>query len=805
MHPERIESGWDRWAAFVHRTRWVWIVVWPLLGVVIWALAPRISDLLHDSRIGFIPADMPSQRALATLHREFPADAHASRAIVVCVRAPRLNGADRTWVAQVARELAADRAGRGWRIKAAAVTPLIAPLLESPDGQASLIVADLPSELYTHHTVDSVALIKARLAEVPPPDGLVVEVTGSGALGELLAASARKNVDDTTFWTFVSVIVILAVIYRSPVAMSLPIVAVTASLMVSLGVIGWAAAQGLPISGLVEMFVIVVVVGSGVDYCLFLFARFREQIAAGAAGAEAARAALSRCGGAILASAGTNVAGLATLILARNRDIYTTGPMIAFAIAVATLAVLTLTPALMALAGRRLLWPARIRAEELSRGGLWSKVGRWVIFHPRRAVGWCLLLLIAAGAGGMMAPTLFDALEEYPPDTSFVRGARLVHRHLYAAPEATEFTVLTGFDEPLSDEQIDAACRRWTERFVDAVRGSLGDRLLYVRHAYDPLATAGGKRAGTAGETDAAGSSPPAGPLAERLARSYYVSPSRRTVRMDVGLAFDGHSAQATSALDVVRRLAHATAWFDPQQGAGSGGEAPGAASPVATQSGAGATLQASSQEAHASSADAARPTAAPTIQITGDAAMVEDMRALKAWDFAVVATAAVIVVYAILLWLLGDGLLAAFLVAATLLTFAAACGLTWAVFRAWTGVNGLNFRLEFLLFIILLSLGQDYNIYVVTRIREELRQRGPADAVALAVSRTGGVVSSCGIIMAATFASMISGSLLVMKQMAIGLALGILLDTFLVRPLLIPAATFLLLRARRGPRLKAC
>ncbi len=818
MPIEPVPTPPDRWAAFVHRTRWMWILLWPLAAGIIWASTPRISDLLSDSQVGFIPADMPSQQALAALNRAFPDEPYASRAAVVCVREAGLTDADRAWIAATARELAADRDSRGWRIRASALSPMLAALLESPDRQASLIVADLPSELYTHHTVDSVTRVKARIAAVPPPRGLTVEVSGSAALGELLADSARRNVDDTTFWTFVSVIVILAVIYRSPVAMSLPIVAVAASLMVSLGLVGWAASRGLPISGLVEMFTIVVVVGSGVDYCLFLFARFREQIAnteprpsaranaqpsseprasaradappglepqtvernTRADGPRAARVALARSGGAILASAGTNVAGLATLILARNRDIYTSGPTIAFAIAIATLAILTLTPALMALAGRRLLWPARINAEDLDRRGLWTRIGNLVVFRPRRVIGWSLLLLLAPGIAGMTAPTLFDTLDEYPADTSFVRGARLAYRHLYGVRDATELTLLLTFDWPLSDQQINEEFPEWLHDFKTRVRASLaGSRVLFMRHAFDPLGT--GPTFAPAG-TSAVASSPTSDALAtavQAFGRGYYVSGSRQALRVDIGLAADGHSDEAMWLVDQIRGCARD--WpTDLALAAANANKAKGNAELI----------------------DRARGL---TIQIAGDTAMVDDMKALKRWDFAVVAIAAVVVVYAILLWLLRDGLLSALLVAATLLTFAAACGLTRAVFYVWTGLDGLNFRLEFLLFIILLSLGQDYNIYVVTRIREELRTRGPADAVALAVARTGGVVSSCGLIMAATFASMIAGSLIVMKQMAIGLALGILLDTFVVRPLLIPAATFLLLRRRRGAGLKAC
>ena len=113
-------------------------------------------------------------------------------------------------------------------------------------------------------------------------------------------------------------------------------------------------------------------------------------------------------------------------------------------------------------------------------------------------------------------------------------------------------------------------------------------------------------------------------------------------------------------------------------------------------------------------------------------------------------------------------------------------------------GLEGLGWKLDFLLFIIILSLGQDYNIFVVTRIHEDLRTRPPREAVEQAIRRTGGVVSSGRIIMAATCASMFAGSVMILKEFAVALSLGILIDTFIVRPLLVPSLILVAYRVGR-------
>src|SRR5439155_1326223 len=111
-----------------------------------------------------------------------------------------------------------------------------------------------------------------------------------------------------------------------------------------------------------------------------------------------------------------------------------------------------------------------------------------------------------------------------------------------------------------------------------------------------------------------------------------------------------------------------------------------------------------------------------------------------------------------------------------TLLVFGAAAG---------PGFPGPDWKVPFFLFTILVAVGEDYNIFLVTRVREEQRGHGPAAGVTEALARTGGVITSCGLIMAGTFASLFAGSLPEMWQMGFALAFGVLLDTLFAAALL--------------------
>jgi len=134
-------------------------------------------------------------------------------------------------------------------------------------------------------------------------------------------------------------------------------------------------------------------------------------------------------------------------------------------------------------------------------------------------------------------------------------------------------------------------------------------------------------------------------------------------------------------------------------------------------------------------------------------------------------------------------------------LSYFSALGLTVLVFMRAAGQPGLTFILPFLLFTFLLALGEDYNILVMTRIREEAHRLPLADAVSRALRVTGTTVTSAGLVLAGTFGVLAivgSGSagaqnVRTIVVVGVGLALGVLMDTFLVRTLLVPAAVVLI------------
>src|SRR5262249_20995112 len=146
------------------------------------------------------------------------------------------------------------------------------------------------------------------------------------------------------------------------------------------------------------------------------------------------------------------------------------------------------------------------------------------------------------------------------------------------------------------------------------------------------------------------------------------------------------------------------------------------------------------------------------------------------------------------------------YLLASVLFSYYATLGVSFIVFWLLDPVAfaGIDWKVAIFLFTILIAVGEDYNIFLLTRVREE--QARPAQVVGVRepLVRTCPITSSCGAIMAGTFTSLLAGSLTEMKQLGFALAFGVLLDTFVVRPILVPAFLILLHSGRLSRRGRA-
>ena len=173
---------------------------------------------------------------------------------------------------------------------------------------------------------------------------------------------------------------------------------------------------------------------------------------------------------------------------------------------------------------------------------------------------------------------------------------------------------------------------------------------------------------------------------------------------------------------------------------------------------------------------------------VGGQAVLAEAARSLSDADLARLAPLVLAVAFIVLALLLRTPVAPLYLLGTTVLSFAATLGVTKLLFQTILGQGGVAFYVPFTLFILLVALGSDYNIFIMAAIREEARKKPLPEAVATALAGTNRTINAAGLALAASFALLVLIPLQDFLQLGLIVALGILLDAFVIRTLLVPA-----------------
>ena len=178
---------------------------------------------------------------------------------------------------------------------------------------------------------------------------------------------------------------------------------------------------------------------------------------------------------------------------------------------------------------------------------------------------------------------------------------------------------------------------------------------------------------------------------------------------------------------------------------------------------------------------------------MTGSAAEALDERDAQSRDLRLIVPLILALVLGGLVVLLRSVVAPVLLVLTVVATYVAAMGASWWLFTGLLGFDAMDGGVPLLAFLFLVALGVDYNIFLVTRAREEAELTGPRAGMLRALSATGGVITSAGILLAAVFAVLGVLPLVVLAQLGTVICIGVLLDTLVVRTLLVPALALVL------------
>jgi RND superfamily putative drug exporter len=520
-----------------------------------------------------------------------------------------------------------------------------------------------------------------------------------------------------------------------------------------------AAVHGLGVSQIASLLLIVLVLGAGTDYALFLMFRVREEMRAGLACREAIVFSVARVGETITFSAGILIAALLTLATASFSLYSGLAAPLAIAIGLMLIAGLTLLPALLAIIGPAAFWPSSVRPGG-GRAGWWGPACARIVRRPTATLiaGLVVFGALAVASAGYLASG-FGGAATAPAGSDSALGNALLAEH-FPQTAANPTLIVLLLRQPV-----------WAE----AAAVAAAERQL----AADPLFTT------VSGPFDGNGMALTAAQYAALHAA--YGPPRALTV------AAGAHVPRAQLAA------------YQAYRASGSYVSADGYTISFATSLAAGSPAGTPAEEAvpaiRAATARAAALAGASASGVTGQAAFTYDVAQLSDSDLRTVIPIAVAVIAVLLAVVMRSLIAPLYLIASVVLSYFSALGLTVLVFVKAAGQPGLTFILPFLLFMFLLALGEDYNILVMTRIREEAHRLPLAEAVSRALNVTGTTVTSAGLVLAGTFGVLAivgSGSagqqnVRTIVDVGVGLALGILMDTFLVRTLLVPSAAVLI------------
>lgn len=492
------------------------------------------------------------------------------------------------------------------------------------------------------------------------------------------------------------ILILLVLIYRSPLLAIIPLLATVIVYQVVNQSVALLGAAGLEINNSTTSIMSILLFAAVIDYSLFVFSRYKEELHKYEDKYTAMKQAMRATGEPVFFAGGTVLAAMLILFFTDFRDYQNFAPVFGLAMFVIIIASVTLVPALFTLFGRKSFWPKvpKFGEDKEVKHGIWGPIARFVVNKPLLTGVLVAVFLVVTALNVFNLKYEFDMVKNFPEDLPSRVGYEIVESKYHKGGLAPTTVLLEGKDKLTEQQQ---------ERFQE---------LLQQYEEIESIRPSG-------------------------------ITDDQKAAKYSVTLTLNPYSVEA---VDFIEQLQ-------------------GESEQILNE------LSLSGE-----------------IYYSGVTAKLVDERIINNQDIVKVALLETGLILLLLFALTRSFRMPIYMMATILLSYLSALGLGLFLVDMLFGYESISTRVPVYAFIFLVALGIDYNIIMVSRFLEERKTRKLKEALEVAVRNTGGVISSAGVILAATFAALTTMPIADLFVFGFIVAVGILIDTFLVRGLLLPS-----------------
>ncbi|MFD2170455.1 MMPL family transporter [Tumebacillus lipolyticus] len=669
---------------------WITLSIWLVATMLLAMLAPGAKQY-EVSSIDSFAQDAPSVLAQTKIDQHFADTDEIPALLVFQSKSGELKLEE---LSAALEKIGAEQIdGLKKVISLAGLPPQATASFFSADKTTAVIPISFDASLGSKELSERLDQIKSVADRSTP---LSLNITGpAGIAADSLNLFSRADIV-LLLSTIGLILILLIVIYRSPLLALIPLVAVAFVYEVVNQLLGLLGKAGVELSKQSLSIMSILLIAAITDYSLFVFSRFREELKNHQSKHDAMKLAMRETGIPVFFSGGTVLVAMLILFFADYGDSRNFAPIFGTAIFVIMLASVTLVPALFTLFGRKSFWPKipKVGDAQIVHNSLWSKVGRFLVKKPLASALSILLLLVLAASNMFNLTYEFDTIKSFPSDMPSRVGYELLQEK-FEKGDLAPTTVLFESEKELSKAE--------QEKLRDTLSAQ---------------------------------------PLVNNV-RLSGVSDDAKAVRYSLTFADNPYAAATLDALQMMRDESASLLKANDLAG---------------------------------------------ELYFAGETATKVDDRAVNNRDLLVIVLIESVLIFAMLVFLTRSLKMPLYMMGTILLSFLSAVGIGIFLTELIFDIDAVSNRVPLYTFVFLVALGIDYNIILISRFMEERKKHPVKKAVEIAVASTGGVISSAGFLLAATFAVLMTQPIQVLSTFGFIVAIGILLDTFLIRGILLPS-----------------